>query len=130
LWFADARQFVLTKKSITDAVYIHQKYGPVPKYGKLARDQLEKEGAIRISREDQLKCFLGRVQAIKLISLTNAWFAARLGAGNFSGGRAVSRGGLPCGWEFQPPGKPLGRLTLTPSGWSRLPGRRLMAHEN
>jgi hypothetical protein len=54
LWFADARQFVLTKKSITDAVYIRQKYGPVPKYGKLARDQLEKEGAIRISQEDRL----------------------------------------------------------------------------
>jgi len=61
LWFADARQFVLTKKSITDAVYIRQKYGPVPKYGKLARDQLEKEGAIRISQEDRLT----RIVALK-----------------------------------------------------------------
>jgi hypothetical protein len=54
LWFADARQFVLTKKSITDAIYIREKYGPVPKHGKLARDLLEKEGAIRISQEDRL----------------------------------------------------------------------------
>jgi hypothetical protein len=54
LWFADARQFVLTKKSITGAVYIREKYGPVPKHGKLAREQLQKEGAIRISQEDKL----------------------------------------------------------------------------
>ena len=45
---------MLTKKSITDAIYIREKYGPVPKHGKLARDQLEKEGAIRSFREDQL----------------------------------------------------------------------------
>jgi hypothetical protein len=61
LWFADARQFVLTKKSITNAVYIREKYGPVPKYGKLAREQLQKEGAIRISQEDKLT----RIVALK-----------------------------------------------------------------
>ena len=54
LWFADARQFVLTKKPITGAVYIREKYGPVPKHGKIAQEQLEKEGAIRITKEDKL----------------------------------------------------------------------------
>jgi Protein of unknown function (DUF4065) len=51
LWFADAREFVLTKRSITDAVYIREKYGPVPKFGILAREQLEREGAIKTSKE-------------------------------------------------------------------------------
>jgi Protein of unknown function (DUF4065) len=41
LWFADARQFVLTKKPITSATYIREKYGPVPKHAMIARAQLE-----------------------------------------------------------------------------------------
>jgi hypothetical protein len=54
LWFADARQFVLTKKSITNAVFIREKYGPVPKHGIPAREQLEKEGAIKTSKEGRM----------------------------------------------------------------------------
>jgi hypothetical protein len=54
LWFADARQFVLTKKPITDAVYIREKYGPVPKHGMIAREQLEDEGAIKTTKEGLL----------------------------------------------------------------------------
>jgi Antitoxin SocA-like, Panacea domain len=54
LWFADARQFVLTKKPITNAVYIREKHGPVPKHGLLARAELEKEGAIKTTKEGQL----------------------------------------------------------------------------
>jgi hypothetical protein len=54
LWFADARQFVLTKKPITGAVYIREKHGPVPKYGIVARRELEKAGAIRTSKEGNL----------------------------------------------------------------------------
>lgn len=62
LWFADARQFVLTKKPITGAIYIREKYGPVPKHVMIAREQLEKEGAIRITKEDKLT----RIVAVKV----------------------------------------------------------------
>jgi hypothetical protein len=61
LWFADARQFVLTKKPITGAVYIREKYGPVPKHAIIALEQLEKEGAIKTSKEDKLT----RIVALK-----------------------------------------------------------------
>jgi len=54
LWFADARRFVLTKHSITGAAYIREKYGPVPKYGATARVQLQKENAIRETKEGDL----------------------------------------------------------------------------
>jgi Antitoxin SocA-like, Panacea domain len=54
LWFADARQFVLTKKPITDAVYIREKHGPVPKHGLIALMELEKDGAVRSIKEGSL----------------------------------------------------------------------------
>jgi len=54
LWFADARQFVLTKKPITGAVYIREKYGPVPKDAMIARGELEKDGAVRVSKQGDL----------------------------------------------------------------------------
>jgi hypothetical protein len=54
LWFADARQFVLTKRAITGAVYIRDKDGPVPKYAMTAVKQLEKAGAIKTTKEGQL----------------------------------------------------------------------------
>ena len=54
LWFADARQFVLTKKPITGAIYIREKHGPVPKHAMIARRELESEGAIKITKEGQL----------------------------------------------------------------------------
>src|SRR5947207_827561 len=61
LWFADARRFVLAKKPITGAIYIREKYGPVPKHAMIVRAQLEKEGAIRTSKEGNLT----RIIAIK-----------------------------------------------------------------
>jgi hypothetical protein len=54
LWFADARQFVLKKKPITGAVYIREKYGPVPKQAMAVRAQLEKEGAVKITKQGRL----------------------------------------------------------------------------
>jgi hypothetical protein len=54
LWFADARQFVLTKKAITGAVYIREKHGPVPKHAMIVRSQLENEGSIRTTKEGKL----------------------------------------------------------------------------
>jgi hypothetical protein len=55
LWFADARQYVLTKKPITGAIYVRQKHGPVPKHGLIACKQLESEGAIKVTTQGKLK---------------------------------------------------------------------------
>jgi hypothetical protein len=46
LWFAEARAFVLWGKPLAGAEYIREKYGPVPKLGKIIRDELEREGKI------------------------------------------------------------------------------------
>ena len=58
LWFADARQFVLTKKSITGETYIREKYGPIPQHAMQVREQLQREGAITISKEGSLTRFV------------------------------------------------------------------------
>jgi hypothetical protein len=55
LWFADARQFVLTGKPITGAVYIREKFGPVPKHMLQIQAELEKEGLARIVPDKPLK---------------------------------------------------------------------------
>ena len=47
MWFSEARCYILHGKSITDAEYIRKEHGPIPRLGKLARDELEAEGAIR-----------------------------------------------------------------------------------
>ena len=47
LWFADARQYMLTGKSITGAVYTKQEFGPVPKAIMPVRSALIREGKIR-----------------------------------------------------------------------------------
>ena len=51
LWFADARQYVLTGQSITGATYIREKHGPVPKAIMPIREELERERVIRITQE-------------------------------------------------------------------------------
>jgi hypothetical protein len=48
LWYADARAYVLTGRPITGATYIREKYGPVPRPGMPAREELAREGKIRI----------------------------------------------------------------------------------
>lgn len=48
LWFADARQYMLTRKSITGATYTRQEFGPVPKPIMPVRDELSTEGKIKI----------------------------------------------------------------------------------
>ncbi|MDO9586768.1 MAG: Panacea domain-containing protein [Brevundimonas sp.] len=47
LWFADARQWTLTGKSITGATYVRQQFGPVPQQIMPVRSELEGEGAIK-----------------------------------------------------------------------------------
>lgn len=44
LWFADARQYVLSGNSITGETYIREKYGPVPRHGLEIRSELQREG--------------------------------------------------------------------------------------
>src|SRR5262245_41225370 len=46
LWFAEARAFVLRGRPLAGAEYIREKNGPVPKLGKVIRDELEREGKI------------------------------------------------------------------------------------
>jgi hypothetical protein len=48
LWFSDARAFMLTKTPITGEIYIREKFGPLPKHGISAIDELQREGAIRV----------------------------------------------------------------------------------
>lgn len=50
LWFADARRYVESGRSITGATYIREKHGPVPKAMMPVRAELEGEGAIRVTR--------------------------------------------------------------------------------
>ena len=54
LWFADARAYVLTGRPITGATYIREKHGPVPKAMMLVQAELEREGAILVTKEGKL----------------------------------------------------------------------------
>jgi hypothetical protein len=45
-WFADAKTFLLTGKSITGAPYIREKFGPIPKHGYPLRLELAKQHII------------------------------------------------------------------------------------
>jgi len=45
-WFSDARTFMLTGHSITGAEYVRQEHGPIPRLGKVIRDELERDKAI------------------------------------------------------------------------------------
>jgi uncharacterized phage-associated protein len=47
LWFAESRAFVLRGRPLAGAEYIREKHGPVPKLGKVIRDDLEREGKIK-----------------------------------------------------------------------------------
>jgi hypothetical protein len=47
LWFAEARRWVLTGEPITGAVFVREKFGPVPKLGMQIRNELVSEGKIR-----------------------------------------------------------------------------------
>jgi hypothetical protein len=51
LWFSDARAFVLRGKPITGAIYVREKYGPVPRAMMPIREELVRENAIRVSSD-------------------------------------------------------------------------------
>lgn len=54
LWFADARQYAISGTPITGETYIREKHGPIPKHAMQVRTQLEREGAVRISKQGNL----------------------------------------------------------------------------
>lgn len=45
-WFADARRYVLSGKSITGARYVRQNHGPIPQEAWRIRDEMVKAGII------------------------------------------------------------------------------------
>jgi len=51
LWFSEAKSFVLRGKPLAGAVYVREEHGPVPRLGKVVRDELEAEGKIKQSQE-------------------------------------------------------------------------------
>ena len=53
-WFADARQFALTGKSITGSEYIKEEFGPVPTKARQVRSRLVGSGEIREWRDSGL----------------------------------------------------------------------------
>lgn len=48
LWFSDARAYMLRGKPITGATYIREKWGPVPRPMMPIREELVRDGVIRV----------------------------------------------------------------------------------
>jgi hypothetical protein len=64
LWFSDARAFMLRGKPITGASYIREKWGPVPRPMLPIRQELEREGAIRVWSDRHFDFPSTRLQAL------------------------------------------------------------------
>lgn len=58
LWFAESRQYVLKKQSITGETYIREKHGPIPKDILSVLRELEDEGKLKVSRGGDVTRFL------------------------------------------------------------------------
>lgn len=54
LWFSDTEAFAHTGKPITGAAYTRHQFGPVPKAIMPIRSELEREGAIAVTRVNKL----------------------------------------------------------------------------
>jgi hypothetical protein len=70
LWFVDARAYMLTGHPVTGETYTRGEFGPVPKHIIPVQTELEREGAIRVTKEGKLTRF---------VALTPArpdWFSA------------------------------------------------------
>jgi hypothetical protein len=65
LWFSEARAFMISGKPISGAIYVRQKYGPVPKLAMPIREELSKEGAIRVWRDSHYNREITRFKALK-----------------------------------------------------------------
>jgi hypothetical protein len=69
LWFVDARAYMLTGKPITGETYTRGQFGPVPKHIIPIRNELEKDGAIRITKEGKQTRF------VSIVSPEPGWFS-------------------------------------------------------
>lgn len=47
LWFSEARSFVLYNRPLFNATFVREKHGPVPKLGKIVREELVSDGRIK-----------------------------------------------------------------------------------
>src|SRR5271166_5729100 len=65
LWFSDARAFMLRGKPITGASYIREKWGPVPRPMMPIREELEREGAIKVWVDRHFDFSSTRLQALR-----------------------------------------------------------------
>jgi hypothetical protein len=65
LWFADARAYVLHKKSITGATYIREKYGPVAKQMLAIEKELRQKGLIEVQKERHSKHVATKLRAFE-----------------------------------------------------------------
>jgi Protein of unknown function (DUF4065) len=70
-WFVDARAYALTGQSITGETYRRGEFGPVPEHIMLAREELSRNGAIKITQEGNLTRF------IALKPAQTQWFSER-----------------------------------------------------
>jgi hypothetical protein len=62
LWFSDARTFMVTGEPITGAEYIREKYGPVPRLAMPMREEMAREGRVKIWMDNgqwRFKALLG-----------------------------------------------------------------------
>jgi len=76
LWFSDARAYMLRGRPITGAAYIREKWGPVPRPMMPVRDELVREGAIRVWNDRVYDYSATRFHARRAPADLNATFDA------------------------------------------------------
>ncbi len=69
LWFVDARAYMLTGEPITGETYTRGEFGPVPKHIMPIREELVREGTIRVTKEEKL------TRLVALVPAQTAWFS-------------------------------------------------------
>src|SRR5690242_14431213 len=65
LWFSDARTFMLRGSPITGATYIREKWGPVPRPMVPVREELVRDGAIRVWSDKYFDYASTRFRAVR-----------------------------------------------------------------
>lgn len=65
LWFSEARAFMLSGKPISGAIYTRQEHGPVPRLAMPIREELVRDGAIRVWKDQHYNRSIVRFKALK-----------------------------------------------------------------
>jgi hypothetical protein len=63
LWFADARNYMLTGQPITGETYVRGEFGPIPQHIIPVQREMTREGLIAIRREGELTRFIALAPA-------------------------------------------------------------------